>query len=172
MNGFLPSELLMVLQEFRTCEFTTISKHGTPVTWPVSARYLTDQGHFLLTTTIGFPQKAFNIRRNPHVSMLFSNPTGSGLVKPASVLVQGDATVSDQVITSVNQVEGLREYWLESIIKRQPHSEMFIGNPLMHVMMDWYYMRLVISVTPRCMYWWPESNLSQPAQELEVLHVE
>lgn len=172
MKNNIPSELMLVLREFRTCEFTTISKRGTPVTWPVSARYLTDQGRFLLTTTIGYPQKAYNIRRNPRVSMLFSNPTGSGLVNPASVLVQGDAEVSDQIMTSVNEVEGLREYWLESIMKRQPAVEMIVGNPLMHGMMDWYYMRLRICVTPKILYWWPKSDFSQPSQKLEVQHVE
>ncbi len=28
------------------------------------------------------PQKAFNIRRNPKVSLLFSEPMGSGIAQP------------------------------------------------------------------------------------------
>jgi hypothetical protein len=49
--------------------------------------------------------KAFNVRRNPHVSLLFSDATGSGLTDPPMVLVQGDAAVSDQILTSFNGLE-------------------------------------------------------------------
>ena len=48
--------------------------------WPVTPRLL-DDGRFLLTTSIGLPQKAFNIRRNPKVAMLFSEPTGSRMTE-------------------------------------------------------------------------------------------
>jgi hypothetical protein len=168
----LPSEVLSVLREFRTCEFTTLSKNGTPIAWPVSARYLADQGCFLMTTSIGLPQKALNIRRNPKVSMLFSNPTASGLANPPAVLVQGDASALDEIVTSVNAMEGLREYWLESIFRRQPPSEMISANPLMRNIMDWYYMRIVITIVPRAVFWWPNRDFTQPARKVEAAHVE
>ena len=171
MFNQLPSEVQSVVRAFRTCEFTTLSKEGKPVTWPVTTRYLTDQGHFLLTTSIGLPQKAYNIRRNPRVSLLFSNPTGSGLTDPAAVLIQGDAKAPNEIVTSVNEVEGLREYWLELIFRRQPSSAMFSANPIMRKMMDWYYMRIVITVTPRAIYWWPKGDFTQPAQTIEAVHV-
>jgi hypothetical protein len=97
----LSPEVLAVFREFRTCEFATIGRDGTPVAWPTSARYLPEQGQFLLTTSIVYPQKVFNIRRNPHVSLLFSNPMASGLVNPPAVLVQGNAAAPDEIITSV-----------------------------------------------------------------------
>lgn len=172
MFNLLPPEAQATVREFRTCEFTTISKTGVPVTWPVSARYFAVPGHFLLTTSLGLPQKAYNIRRNPRVSLLFSNPTASGLANPPAVLVQGDATAADEVVTSVDAVEGLREYWLESIFRRQPATEMISANPLMRKMMDWYYMRIVITVTPRAIYWWPNGDFSQPARRIEAAHVE
>lgn len=168
----LPPEVQSTVRAFRTCEFTTISKNGTPVTWPVSAIYLPNQGSFLLTTSIGFPQKAYNIRRNPKVSLLFSNPTGSGLVNPPAVLVQGDAEAPDRIATSPVEVEGLREFWRDAIYRRQPASAMFQSNPLSRAMMDWYYLRLVICVTPRAFHWWPNGDFSQPAQTVEAAHVE
>ena len=67
-----------VIDNYFTCEFTTLARDGSPVTWPVTPRLLED-GRFLLTTSIGLSQKAFNIRRNPKVSMLSSEPTGSGV---------------------------------------------------------------------------------------------
>ena len=68
MFDSLPSDVQAALREFRTCEFTTLSKSGTPVVWPVAARYLSEQGRFLLTTSIGLPQKAFNIRMRPQAA--------------------------------------------------------------------------------------------------------
>lgn len=167
----LPPEARAVVQEFRTCEFTTLTKDGTPSTWPVSARYLADQQRFLLTTSIGLPNKVFHIRRNPKVALLFSNPTGSGLSRPPAVLVQGDAVVGDQVVTSFTEVDGLRDYWLENIVGRQPASAMF-SSGLMRGMMDWYYMRLIIYIRPRAVYWWPNGDFSQPACKVEAAHVE
>jgi hypothetical protein len=72
----MPSPAVEVVAKYRTCEFTTLSRDGSPQTWPVGALLLAD-GRFLLCTSIGLPQKAFNIRRNAKVSLLFSEPTGS-----------------------------------------------------------------------------------------------
>jgi hypothetical protein len=96
----MPTTYLDIIEKYFTCEFTTLSRNGSPVTWPVSPRLLAD-GRFLLTTSIGMPQKAFNIRRNPKVSMLFSEPTGSGVAEPGAVLIQGDATAEDRIVTDV-----------------------------------------------------------------------
>ena len=62
------SDAVAIIQSYRTCEFTTVFRDGTPQTWPVSPLLLGD-GQFLLCTSIGFPQKVFNIRRNPKVSL-------------------------------------------------------------------------------------------------------
>ncbi len=86
-QGILP-EIEEVFREFRTCEYTTISRKGTPVTWPVVLLREKGTGRFIITTSIGLPQKAFNVRRNPKVSLLFSDPTGSGLENPPTVLVR------------------------------------------------------------------------------------
>lgn len=48
----LPAEVLDVFQHFRTCEFTTIMKDGTPNTWPLVSLYLPDEGRFILSSSI------------------------------------------------------------------------------------------------------------------------
>jgi hypothetical protein len=93
----LPSDVHAVLAGFVTCEVATLGRDGTPLAWPAVPLLLPERGQVLLTTTIGFPAKAANLRRDPRVSLLYSNPTGSGLESPPSVLVQGTATVSDSV---------------------------------------------------------------------------
>ena len=80
MSLSLPPDVEAVVREFRTCEFATLAKDGTPIVWPTALLYRPKTGQFLVTTSIGLPQKAFNARRNPRVSLLFSNPTASGLV--------------------------------------------------------------------------------------------
>lgn len=112
----LPKEIDAVFREFRTCETSTLAKDGTPITWPTSPLYQPEKGHFLIATSIGLPQKAFNIRRNPRVSLLFSDSTGSGLVDPPAVLVQGDAEAPEEIVTLDKRSESLARV----MFSRQP----------------------------------------------------
>ncbi|MGP4059064.1 pyridoxamine 5'-phosphate oxidase family protein [Mycobacterium sp. 4D054] len=96
----MASAAVEIIEKYFTCEFTTIARDGSPQTWPVSPRLLPD-GRFLLGTSIGLPQKAYNIRRNPKVSLLFSEPTGSGVTTEGAVLIQGDATAEDRIVTDL-----------------------------------------------------------------------
>jgi hypothetical protein len=114
----VPASVLDIIDNYRTCEFTTMFRDGSPQTWPVSPVLLED-GRFFLATSIGLPQKAFNIRRNPKVSLLFSEPTGSGITQPGAVLIQGDATAEDRVVTNVKVVPELTRA-IETVFTRQP----------------------------------------------------
>jgi hypothetical protein len=165
-----PSEVEAVFHEFCLCELSTLTKDGTPITWPVVPFFKPEIGCFLIVTSIGLPQKAFNIRRNPKVSLLFSDSTASGLTDPPAVLVQGDAEAPDKIITSFDRHKEniLSPRWRE----RQPKGSMFSSNPLMRYLMDWYYMRLHIWVTPRRILWWNSGDFSSKPNELVVNDVE
>jgi hypothetical protein len=115
----------------------------------------------LVTTGIGLPNKAYNARRNPHVALLFSNPTGSGLDDPPAVLVQGDATVSELTLWD----DDLAEFWPQ-FMTRQPISQLLSGNPLTRWLMDWYYMRILIHIKPIRVRWWPHRDMSRAPQEV------
>jgi hypothetical protein len=167
----MPVSFLDIINKYYTCEFTTFSRDGSPVTWPVSPRLL-DDGRFLLTTSIGLPQKAFNIRRNPKVSMLFSEPKGSGVADPGAVLIQGDATADDRIVTDVSSDKNFVEL-AETLTIRQPAGALWstwIGRR-----MWWsYYMRILIYVTPRRAWFWPNRDFASSPEELnlgEVRHV-
>ena len=97
----LPPEVEDVFEEFRTCEMSTLARDGTPITWPTLPFWYSDEKRFTITTSIGLAQKALNVRRDPRVSLLFSNPTASGLENPPAVMVQGDAEAPDEIETSV-----------------------------------------------------------------------
>jgi hypothetical protein len=159
---------LDIVDNYFTCEFTTLSRKGYPVTWPVSPRLQAD-GRLLLTTSIGLPQKAFNIRRNPKVSMLFSEPTGSGVAEPGAVLIQGDATAEDRIVTDMSSDPDLAAL-METIAKRQPAGA-FWSTPIGRRLMWPYYIRILIYVTPRRALLWPARDFAAPPQELDVKEV-
>jgi pyridoxamine 5'-phosphate oxidase-like protein len=162
------SAALNIIDRYFTCEFTTLSRDGSPVTWPVSPRLLAD-GRFLLTTSIGMPQKAFNIRRNPKVSMLFSEPTGSGVAQPGAVLIQGDATAEDRIVTDVSSDAEVAAL-METLFGRQPAGAFWstqLGRRL-----GWpYYIRLLIYVTPRRALFWPARDFAGAPEELDPSEV-
>jgi hypothetical protein len=135
--------LLDVIDRYRTCEFATLSKSGVPIAWPTAPLRRPD-GTFLITTSIALPQKAYNVRRDPRVALLFSEPTASGLDGAPQLLVQGEATCPDEIVTGARSIA---EYW-RRLYERQPFNKNYSSNPLSRKLFDWYYMRLLITVTP------------------------
>lgn len=160
----LPREVEEVLGRFRTCEFSTLARSGAPIAWPVAALWRPEEGRFVLTTSVGLAQKALNVRRDPRVSLLFSDPTASGLDDPPAVLVQGDAQAPDEVKTGP---KGFEDYW-KRLFERQPAGSMYGANQLTRYLFDWYYMRLYVFVRPRRVLWWPKGDFGKPPERLEV----
>ena len=167
MSDRVPLEVEEVFREFRTCEISTLARDGSPITWPTLPFWQPRKGRFLITTSIGLPHKAFNIRRNPRVSLLFSDPTASSLTNPPAVLVQGEAEAPDEVETTL---EGFEEE-MRQALRRQPAGAAYSGNPLTRYLFDWYYMRLMIHVTPRRILWWPAGDFEQVPLEVGLDHV-
>ena len=157
-----PPEVEEVFREFRTCESSTLARDGAPVAWPLIPLWQPEEGRFVLTTSIGLPLKAFNIRRDKRASLLFSDPTASGIQDPPAVLVQGDAEVSEEVRTSPT---GFEAYW-ERVFRVQPAGKIYGSNALTRYLMDWYYMRLYIFVRPRRILWWPEGDFGRAPEEV------
>jgi hypothetical protein len=163
----LPAHVLDAIFAYRSCEFSTLAKDGTPITMPVSPVIVPERDQIVITTSIGLPNKAFNVRRDGRVSLLFSEPVGSGMSLPPAVLIQGDAACPDEVTTSGPELDKL---W-RILAVRQPASDAYVANPLGRWLMDWYYMRLLITVTPRQIRWWENGDFSSVAQSLEVSYV-
>lgn len=157
----VPPDVEAVFHQFRTAEFSTIAKDGTPITWPVTPAYDAPSGEFIATTSIGLPNKAYNIRRNGRVSLLFSEPAACGIDQPPAVLVQGDARVSEGITT----YEGIEAAW-EKIFRFQPAAKMTSGSPITRYLMDWYYMRLQITITPVRILWWAGGDFTRAPQEI------
>jgi len=145
LSTALPTDLHPVLDAYRTCELATIAKDATPIAWPIMAVHDPATDRFTITTCIGLPAKAFNVRHDERVSLLFSEPRGSGLDQPPRVLVQGTATCPDEIVTAPDD---RLDYW-RTLYARQPAGALYGSNAVLRRFFDWYYMRLVISVTPQ-----------------------
>ncbi|KGI69426.1 pyridoxamine 5'-phosphate oxidase family protein [Mycolicibacterium rufum] len=164
----MASAAIDIIDNYFTCEFTTIARDGSPQTWPVSPRLL-DDGRFLTATSIGLPQKAYNIRRNPRVAMLFSEPTGSGIAKPGAVLIQGDATADDRIVSDVSSEPELASL-AQTLFTRQPAGALW-STPLGRRLWWSYYMRILIYVTPRRALYWPTRDFTSQPEELALNEV-
>ncbi len=148
-----------VLDGYRTCEFATLAKDGTPLAWPTSP-FRQQDGTLLITTSIAFAQKALNVRRDGRVALLFSDPTGSGLSAPGQIFISGTARCSELTTSPA----GLEEYW-SMLFRRQPSSRGYTV-PGIRSLMDWYYMRLLITVTPEHVLERPYGSAARPAEAL------
>lgn len=159
----LPAEVEGVFAEFRTAEFATVARDGFPLAVQLSPLWQPAKDGFLITTGIGFPHKAYHARRYPRVSLLFSDPTGSGLARPPAVLVQCDATVSS--LTTWD--DDLAEFW-PWIFARQPKSGTVAMRLAYRYVMPWYFQRLKIHLVPRRIRFWPGLDMSEAGREIPL----
>jgi hypothetical protein len=148
MTTTLPVEVQRVFERFITTEYTTIDASGHPVTWPVTPYYRAGAGAIDVTTGLGYPKKATDAERNPQVSLLFSDPTGSGIDDPCAVLVQGMAQVDDRDL-----VANRDRYARESLAKLPATKSMYPPKPI-RGMFDWYFMRIYVYIRPERVYVW------------------
>ena len=149
-----------VVASFVTTEYSSLTRAGAPVTFPVTP-YLgasrDDGTHSLdVSTGLTYPLKAERARRDPRVTLSFSDPCGSGIDDPPIVIVKGLATVRDRDLVA-NSARYLRESFEK--FPEAPRPPVFVQRR-----MDWYWARIWIEVTPVEVIWWPHGDLTHPPQ--------
>jgi hypothetical protein len=142
----LPGEVEETFERFVTAELTTIDSAGRPITWPLTPFYRPGDPGIRLAIPLGYPQKAYDARRNPNVALLFSDATGSGIERPSMVLVKGVAAVDDDDLAA-NRARYLRDL----------HAKPTGGTPPPERggrRFDWYFTRIYLHVRPvRVLVW-------------------
>lgn len=141
MTATLPQEVRDAFQRFVTCEFTTIDARQQPIVWPVTPYYAPGAPTVDTTTGLGYPKKADDARRNLHVALLFSDPTGSGIETGIQVLVQGTAEVDDRDLAA-----NVERYERESAVKLRGARAVRFPR-ILHGVMAWYVNRIYISTS-------------------------
>lgn len=101
--------------------------------------------------------------------MLFSEPKGSGVAEPGAVLIQGDATAEDRIVTDVSSDKDFAAL-AETLVIRQPAGALW--SSWLGKQMWWsYYMRILIYVTPRRAWFWPTREFASSPEELNLSEV-
>ena len=156
MTSSLPPEVRDVFARFITTEFTTVGARRQPITWPVTPYYEHGASTIDITTGIGYPKKADDARRHPSVSLLFSDPTGSGIESGPRVLVQGIAEVDEDDLDA-----NADRYFRDSAKKLPATKKMHPPKPI-RGLIDWYYARIYIKVRPERVLVWPDGDVTKP----------
>jgi hypothetical protein len=141
-----------------TTELTTIDRRGQPITWPVTPYYSPGGPCIDVTTGLGYPKKANDARANPLVSLLFSDPTGSGLDDPPMVLVQGTAEVNDR------DLEANRQRYARESVEKLPGIKPLTPPPAIQRRLSWYYTRIYVHVRPERVFAWPGGDVEAEPQ--------
>ena len=74
----LPEEVWSVLDRSVTVEYTSLTRAGAPIMVPVTPYVSDDRTTLDVSTGLTYPTKAERARRNPKVSLLYSDPSGYG----------------------------------------------------------------------------------------------
>jgi hypothetical protein len=164
VTSSLPRDVRDCFERFVTTEYTTIDARQQPITWPVTPYYTQGADAIEVTTGLGYPKKADDARRNPQVSLLFSDPTGAGLDDRIQVLVQGTAHVNDQDLNA-NRERYWRESWDKLPGARDAHPPKLIRG-----LFGWYYTRIYVEVRPERVFVWRGDPAAEP--EVHDAHLE
>jgi hypothetical protein len=160
VTASLPQEVREAFGSFITCEYVTIDPRQQPIVWPVTPYYENGASCIDVTTGLGYPKKALDVKNNPHVALLFSDPTGSGIESGINVLVQGMGDVDDRDLAANRE-----RYWRESADKLPATKEMYPPRPI-RVLFDWYFTRIYVHVRPERVFVWPHGDVTTPPEIL------
>jgi len=153
MPSTLPTELQQAAERYLTSEFVTIDSNGRPIVWPVTPYFHAGGDCIDVTTGVGYPKKADDAARNPHVALLFSDPTGSGLTDPPTVLVQGTARVDDA------DLDANRERYEREMADKLPALHALAPTGGLKRFFSWYYDRIYLHVRPERVYVWAHGDV-------------
>jgi general stress protein 26 len=149
----LPSWVQDTFNSYLVCEFTTV-KNGKPVTLPLLPFYQPDTGKLVVTSSILFSKKIEHMKKNPKVSMLFSNPEGTKSGKHV-ILVQGTASTDDMDLD-----HGWEKY-LPLWRKKEPYIDAYLNE---REKFGWFWKRIAVQVEPKKITAWKNGDTSKPPE--------
>jgi pyridoxamine 5'-phosphate oxidase-like protein len=158
VTSSLPQAVRAAFDRFITTEYTTVDAAQRPIVWPVTPYYSQGAATIDVTTGIGYPKKADDALRNPHVALLFSDPTGSGIETGIQVLVQGTAEV-DETDLAAN-----RERYRREALEKLPATKQMLPPRWLEGLFSWYFDRIYVKVRPERVFVWPAGDVAEPPE--------
>jgi hypothetical protein len=155
------ARLVATGSRFVTTEYASLTRGGAPITWPVTPYRGVDGTTIDVTTGLSYPLKAERARRDPRVGLSFTHPTGSGLERPASFVVLGQATVRDADLVATSS------RYLREAQARFPEQYRSTPKAVLRLM-AFYWTRMWIEVTPIRALWWEDGDLGRPPIEWQA----
>src|SRR4029453_6294973 len=128
------------------------------ITWPVTPYYRPGDPCVDKTTGLGYPKKAEDARRNPRVSLLFSDPTGSRIESPPAGVVQGAANVD---AGAAAPPDANRERYARESLEKLPETKDMYPPKFVQRLFQWYFARIYVRVRPERIYVWPGGAFSR-----------
>ncbi|MCS7144245.1 MAG: hypothetical protein NZ879_04415 [Archaeoglobaceae archaeon] len=164
----IPDWIEEIFQSYLTAEFTYMDGKN-PRTIAVLPYYDSNRKSIVITTSPAFYRKVECVKKNPRVSILFSNSKFSGIEGNAVVLVQGFAKVDEDIEKNMNYLLFLmmnqKDNWKKTVVAKMVEELM---SPLAKKLMDWYVYRIVIEIKPQRILFWRDGNLDNPPEIIEV----
>lgn len=152
-----PQEVLPLFEKALTCEFSSLTRQGIPITYPLTPYIGEDERTLDVSTGLTYPAKAERARRNPQVGILYSDAIGTGLSNAPTVLVYGLAAVRD------TNLQANTDRYVRLSLAKAPAA--FKGTPVLFLRrFAWYFARIWIEVTPLEILWWPAGHTDEPPQ--------
>jgi len=154
-----PTHVEQVLEGALVCAFTCIDSAGRPVTHPLLPLYDAQSKKLYFTSSILFSKKLEHVKRNPKVSVLFSNRQFIKSPEFHVVLIKGDARVLEDDIH--HGWERLLPLWR----KKEPYIDAYVKQ---RIALPLFWERGIIEVMPKKIYVWENGDTAREPVVYEV----
>lgn len=156
----LPDEVVAVVERSITVEYASLTKSGAPITYPVTPYVHPDGMTLSISTGLTYTSKADRARNNPHVGLLYSDSTGSGIDDAPVVLVFGHGVVRD------GDLQGNTDRYVKLSAIKVPSSSAMPA--FIRQRMPFYYARIWIEVLPLRVLYWRKGDMQSEPQEWRI----
>jgi hypothetical protein len=138
----LPKEVIELVRSAAVLEFATVSAAGYPIDTPTYCFTPDDFTSIDVATGLAYPAKAERARRNPKVGLLIEGRApGEPLVAIAGLAAVRDSNIQGNASRYIEETSTSAAVDVPWSIARKA---------------IWYWCRIIISVTPVRVLWWPD----------------
>jgi general stress protein 26 len=148
----LPYPVARLIDAALVGELTVVDRDGRPITYPMTPMLWSER--IYLTSSVLDSAKIAHIKTNPRTSFSVSNPAATGGMA-GRVTVQCDARVSE------DDLHAGWEQLIQGWTRKDPAVKAMLRSRLAFPLL---VERILIELTPRKMWYWPDGDTDKPPQ--------